>query len=112
MIRRAGFKGAVVLLESGRAALDCLAIANDVSTIIFLDINMPEMDDFVFARQAESALGRRFAHTVIVMLTSSSAHSDPEQARSIAIIDGFVVKPSMVDTARKLLDGEIDPILS
>ena len=110
MIERAGYTGEVVALDSGRAALDYLATASDLTTLILLDINMPAMSGFEFARLAEPLLRLRLPHAKIVMLTSTSADGDREQARSSNQIDGYIVKPLNVDVARRVLDGDFDAL--
>jgi CheY-like chemotaxis protein len=108
MIRRAGFAGEVISLDSGLAALDYLANASNVPMLILLDINMPSMSGFEFALAAEPVLRRRLPHATIVMLTSSSAPHDRERARKVAEIDGYIVKPLGVASAQRLLAGDID----
>lgn len=110
MIERAGYAGEVVAFDSGRAALDYLATASDVTMLILLDINMPAMSGFEFAGLAEPLLRSRLRRAKIVMLTSSSADSDREQARKSNQIDSYIVKPLNVDMARRVLDGDFDAL--
>ena len=110
MIERAGYAGEVVAFDSGRAALDYLATASDVTMLILLDINMPAVSGFEFARLAEPLLRSRLPRAKIVMLTSSSADSDREQARKSNQIDSYIVKPLNVDMARRVLDGDFDAL--
>jgi CheY-like chemotaxis protein len=110
MIERAGYTGEVVACDSGQAALDYLAQATHISTLILLDVNMPSMSGFEFARLAEPLLRARLPHATIVMLTSSSADGDLEQARASDHIDGYIIKPLMVEMARRVLDGDFDAL--
>jgi CheY-like chemotaxis protein len=110
MIERAGYAGEVVACDSGQAALDYLAQSSRVSTLILLDVNMPSMSGFEFARLAEPLLRARLPHATIVMLTSSSADGDLEKARASEQIDGYIIKPLMVEMARRVLDGDFDAL--
>lgn len=103
MIRRAGFTGDVLVFESGAEALvflrsDPLA----VPTCLFLDINMPEMDGFEFARQAAPLLQDK-PTMLVMMLTSSDAPQDRMRASGMPLIQGFVTKPLTRERVREML---------
>ena len=106
MLRRAGFGGHLVVHESARQALDYLMQATALlPNLILLDINMPGMNGFEFAREAEPLL-RRVPTTTVVMLTSSSLPEDRDRAHTMPEIAGYVTKPLTVASARALLDGD------
>mgnify|MGYP001202620141 CR=1 FL=1 len=103
MIRRAGFTGEVRVFESGAEALaflrrDPLA----VPTCLFLDINMPQMDGFEFARHAQPLLQDK-PTTLVMMLTSSDAPQDRLRASGMPVIQGFVTKPLTRERVREML---------
>ncbi|WP_372659194.1 response regulator [Hydrogenophaga sp.] len=103
MIRRAGFTGEVLVFECGADALAFLqADPLDLPTRLFLDINMPLMDGFEFARQATPLLADKPTF-VVVMLTSSDASQDRQRASEMPVIQDFVTKPLTVERARELL---------
>ena len=103
MIRRAGFTGEVHVFESGADALDFLrGDALDVPTCLFLDINMPQMDGFEFARQARPLLQGK-PTMLVMMLTSSDAPQDRLRASDIPVIQGFVTKPLTRERVRAML---------
>lgn len=103
MIRRAGFTGEVHIFESGA---DALAFLREdpltVPTCLFLDINMPQMDGFEFARQARPLLQDKPA-MLVMMLTSSDAPQDRLRAGDMPLIQGFVTKPLTRERVRAML---------
>jgi CheY-like chemotaxis protein len=103
IIRRAGFTGEVLVFESGAEALAFLR--NDplaAPTCLFLDINMPQMDGFEFARQAQPLLQDKLT-MLVMMLTSSDAPQDRMRASDMPVIQGFVTKPLTKDRVREML---------
>jgi CheY-like chemotaxis protein len=106
MIRRAGFKGEVEVFESGIPALAFLR-KDDLSlpTTIFVDINMPLMNGFEFAREATPLLSEK-PTVMLMMLTSSGSPQDRQRVSEFPVIDGFVTKPLTADMVRGLLQGK------
>ncbi|WP_066265156.1 response regulator [Hydrogenophaga palleronii] len=102
MIRRSGFTGELRVFESGADALAFLqADPLTLRTCLFLDINMPQMNGFEFARLAAPLLRHR-PQVVVMMLTSSDAASDKALAAEQPLIRGFLTKPLTVDLVREL----------
>ena len=105
MIRRAGFTGEVHVFESGAEALDFpRSDALVVPTCLFLDINMPQMDGFEFARQAKPLLQDK-PTMLVMMLTSSDAPQDRLRAGDMPLIQGFVTKPLTRERVRAMLQA-------
>ena len=103
MIRRAGFTGEVHVFESGAEALDFLrSDALVVPTCLFLDINMPQMDGFEFARLAQPVLQHK-PSMLVMMLTSSDAPQDRMRASDMPWIQGFVTKPLTRERVREMI---------
>lgn len=105
VLERAGFTGVLQAFEDPREALQELTAGAVVEpTLVLLDINMPQMDGFTFARALGAAKARQTLLTV-VMLTSSNSDEDRATAQGIPQIDGYVVKPLLVNVAGRLFEG-------
>lgn len=103
IIKRAGFTGELQVFETGADALAFLRDADlNVPTLVFLDINMPRMDGFEVATEAEPLVNGT-ATLIIVMLTSSGSPYDKERAEKMPVIRGFMTKPLTVETTQALL---------
>lgn len=75
---------------NGREALELLDSMDVQPDIIFLDINMPEMNGHEFL---EIYNQRTNQTAVIIMLTSSDQESDIEKATAYACVKHFFTKP-------------------
>ncbi|MBL8380315.1 MAG: response regulator [Burkholderiales bacterium] len=103
MIRKAGFAGEIVVRENGEGGLEFLRGADlNIPTLVFLDINMPDMNGFAVA-EASAPLLRDTRTVVIVMLTSSNSLYDRDRAGSLEVINGFLTKPLTVEMVLDLL---------
>lgn len=93
VIRRAGFTGDVLVFETGAEALAFLrSDPLSIASCLFLDINMPQMNGFEFARLAAPLLKGKPA-VLVKMLTSSDAPQDRLRASDLPLIQGFITKP-------------------
>ncbi|MDR7148871.1 CheY-like chemotaxis protein [Hydrogenophaga palleronii] len=106
MIRRAGFDGELLIYEDASEALAFLQKDSLITpTCIFLDINMPLMDGFEFARNAAHLLSGKTT-VRLMMLTSSDAPQDRKIASEMPLIQDFITKPLTVQKVRDLLMGD------
>lgn len=90
--------GATVLdFTDSIKALNSLAEINP--DIIFLDLNMPDMDGFQFL---EGMRERGLKHKVVI-LSSSSSEVDKKQATTYENVHGYYVKPLDKEPLEKIL---------
>lgn len=93
VLDEAGYR--VVTAMEGRDALD--KIAQEMPAVILLDMKMPDMDGWEFAREFRSRHGRQVS---IVVLTASS---DAEQRAEQIEADGYLSKPFEIDDLVRLV---------
>lgn len=74
-----------------RLALNELMQSTEIPDVIFLDINMPEMNGWEFLEELSSSSLPKLPE--IYLLSSSVDPSDELNARSIAKVKGFISKP-------------------
>lgn len=80
----------LTIFERARHALDYLKKNNNFKNyIIYLDINMPEMNGFEFLEEVENL----YQDTPIFMLSSSINQEDMEKAYKFQNVIGYIVKP-------------------
>lgn len=105
-LRKAGFGGDIQVFESGERALEFLVQDQvSVSTLVFLDINMPGMNGFDLARELTARLHPQ-APLQLNILTSSAWSEDKATAASIHLIQHYLVKPLTKETAAALIAVE------
>ncbi len=92
-------------VSSGNAALEFLAncTEDDFPELIFVDLNMPEMDGFEFVEAYNLRYGQRGSNTRLYFLTSSIRTAERERAQGLPNVHGFFNKP----LRRKLFDSII-----
>lgn len=93
---------------SGEQALEFLNVRAGFSEalpdVIFVDINMPEINGFefmtIYQREIEPRLPRK---PKIYMVTSSLFESDREKASHFKAVTGFLEKPVSADNIREIM---------
>ncbi|HMG15131.1 MAG TPA: response regulator [Saprospiraceae bacterium] len=73
---------------------------DDFPDVIFLDINMPEMDGWEFLEELNKFEANIFIKSKIIMLTSSIDPNDIQKSKTYKMVNGFISKPL---SAEKLL---------
>ena len=89
------FSTELQLFKSAEEALSWLKDIDvtAVPDIIFLDLNMPEIDGFAFLRAFKELSPPVQAKVKIVVLTSSNSSKDREQAFTFKNVIQFITKP-------------------
>ena len=89
------FSHQLVSYKSAQEAINSLKAINGEAPpdIIFLDLNMPEVDGFAFLKTFESLPEKVTSKSKIVVLTSSNSLKDREQAFENKNVIQFITKP-------------------
>ena len=104
------FSDNVIVKNSGKDALDYLEenreVANAIPDIIFLDINMPIVDGFVFLYEYE-----KFSNSVkdkcrVIILSSSDNKRDIDKIINNDFVIKFVTKPLTEKTLEEIKELE------
>jgi CheY-like chemotaxis protein len=85
----------VVITEcSGKNALEYLKSKKEPrSDLIFLDINMPEMNGWDFLEEYNQLEKELRGHALIMMLTTSDNFDDVARAKNWGIVSDYITKP-------------------
>src|SRR5688572_7561797 len=102
------FSSELLLYKSAEEALSWLrkATIKDAPDIIFLDLNMPEVDGFSFLKNFRDLPEPIKTKSKIVVLTSSNSAKDRTQAFTFKNVIQFITKPlkqTDIEDLRKLI---------
>lgn len=75
-----------------------LPSSEQLPDIIFLDINMPEMDGWEMMDHLIKLLPQQSSKIDIYIVSSSIAASDRQRAKSYPEVSGFLIKPILPET--------------
>lgn len=106
IIKNASITKQVTSCLSAEAALAVIkkGKAKNVPDLIFLDINMPDMDGWDFLEEFKK-LGKSIKEKIkIVMLSSSVFATDKIKAGTYHEVTDYVVKPLTVKRAQEIVD--------
>ena len=89
------FSQQLILYRSAEEALNWLKMLNGETPpdVIFLDLNMPDVDGFSFLENFETLTDNVREKAKIVVLTSSNNKKDKEQAFANKNVIQFITKP-------------------
>ncbi len=99
-----GFAEEVTAYQSPIEALDFIKKAKlaDLPEVIFLDINMPEMDGFQFLDAFAQLSEETLQQCKIIMLSTSESFKDLNRANKNRFIKKFLNKPLTVQTVQAI----------
>lgn len=110
IIELSGFKGEVIVKDSGKGALNYLQENQDkpenIPELIFLDISMPVVDGFVFLHEWQKLNENVTGKSKIVVLTSSDNKYDMDRFLVNDFVIDFITKPITLETFRDLVEIE------
>ena len=96
LLRVEGFSNSICTFQSAREALERLLVQAKeklVPDIVFLDLNMPEMDGWQFLDALAPYEDELRGTCTIYILTSSLALNDLEKSREYDLVAGLIHKP-------------------
>lgn len=82
--------------------LEYLASTSKRPDIIFVDLNMPEMDGFQFIEEFERTFSSKYPDTQLYVLTSSVRRDDRKKSMEYGAVKGFLEKPLMEPELEKI----------
>jgi CheY-like chemotaxis protein len=74
-----------------------------IETILFLDVNMPEMNAWEFLEQYDALPEGIKSQLLIVILSSSVNEEDKRRAAENKYVSSYLVKPLMKETIQSIL---------
>ncbi|HEX7400812.1 MAG TPA: response regulator, partial [candidate division Zixibacteria bacterium] len=103
LLRRAGFS--VEAVENGKLAIEALKKKN--YDLVFMDVQMPEMDGLEATKAIRQMEGAR-QHTPIIAMTAHVMKGDQERCLEVGM-DDYVSKPIEPETVFKVIEKWINP---
>jgi CheY-like chemotaxis protein len=118
MLRKLDITQRIFEADTGQRALDFLTDLTTQQTaypgefppqLVFLDINMPLMDGFLFLERFRQLYRREeYSSVVIMMFTSSNLTSERERASEFEFVKGGITKmPSDTEALRAAIEAAL-----
>jgi len=106
-----GFTKRIVIKDSGRSALEYLDANQNNPTelpeLIFLDINMPIVDGFVFLYEFENMNQTVRDRCKIIILSSSNNKRDIDRIIDNSYVIDFVTKPLSLEAINEIKTNKL-----
>ena len=84
----------VTVMENASAALKVLQEEKELPGLVFVDVNMPNMNGYVFTRMLKNSI--KFKLIPVVFITSNNSQWDKDHAKACGASE-FIVKPFTVE---------------
>lgn len=115
LLRAEGFSNSICTFQSAKEALHKLVTDKDqcVPQVVFLDLNMPEMDGWEFLDALAPYLEELRGNCSIYILTSSLALADLEKSKEYDLVAGLIHKPldsGEIRAIQSTLDGGLGAV--
>lgn len=115
LLKRAAFAERILMANDGQEAIGMLAQmtsqvsfdARNAPCLIFLDLNMPEMDGWTFLDHYVKNFESLLSFTRIIILSSTIDPADALRAREYPVVIQFLHKPLQVDNLEALKKHEL-----
>jgi CheY-like chemotaxis protein len=105
VIKKYAFAEETILMESAANALEYLsANADMLPQLVFLDINMPEMNGFEFLDSYANFPEQIKKNCVVIMLTTSANTEDQEKVNTNPYVRNYLNKPLSEEKLNWLID--------
>lgn len=107
MLERTQFVKDFEIQEGGSGALSYLEKADSEQlfpNLIFVDINMPEMDGYGFLDQYQPRYLAKYPDTRIYMLSSSISELDKERSLAYDCVSEYITKPLSRSKLQELVE--------
>ena len=108
MLELANFCSEIRVFQNGQEALDGLRQipADQRPDIIFLDLNMPELNGWGFLEAFEQLSLPE--STLLYVVSSSIDPEEKEKARSYHFVQDFIEKPLTLDIIKRILNTKVE----
>jgi CheY-like chemotaxis protein len=94
----------VISIESAKEAIKYLTNEENLRPdLIFLDINMPEMNGWEFLDEYQKLEERLRSKVIVIMLTTSDNPDDQEKAQQLNMLADFKTKPLTNEMLKEIL---------
>lgn len=102
IIELAGFSENIIVKNSGKSALEFLETQEVIPSVVFLDINMPIVDGFVFLFEFDNFPEEIKQKCKIVILSSSDNKKDIDRIVDNEYVVHFITKPLSEESLNEL----------